>query len=338
MNRELKQQYPENNQKVSFTAPYAMKIEVTYMCNYNCDFCYNQNSTDIRNIELSTEKLVGILDKIQSENIKNIRITGGEPFVHNDIMTVLQYAKEKGLYVKVNSNGSLLDKKKISSLKNYVDCFLFSFHSIADDELNHLRKIIEVSLSNGIEVNLNTIANSNTILNIGRFFKAIKTYPIRWILQRPVPNINMKYPISNNDIKILIEKLLHIYEKYNQKPDINGLPFCSFVPDLVKIFSKGSQNCGIMNQLVINPDGLVRPCYSINESLGSIFEDDICSMWNKGLSYDIRSFNNFPNICTKCKYLESCLGGCRFAAKLINGTYDALDPLAKVEEYKEFLF
>jgi radical SAM protein with 4Fe4S-binding SPASM domain len=43
-------------------------------------------------------------------------------------------------------------------------------------------------------------------------------------------------------------------------------------------------------------------------------------------------------VCKKCKFLEKCGGGSRFAANLVNGSYYSLDPLAQPEKFEEKLF
>jgi radical SAM protein with 4Fe4S-binding SPASM domain len=93
-----------------------------------------------------------------------------------------------------------------------------------------------------------------------------------------------------------------------------------------------------MNKLVIDPTGRIKPCYSINEELGRVGKTSIKKAWTLGLSSDIRKLKVFPKICKSCKYVYECLGGCRFAAKLVNGDYDSLDPLAQPEKYKNGLF
>jgi MoaA/NifB/PqqE/SkfB family radical SAM enzyme len=43
-------------------------------------------------------------------------IDGGEPLLREDIFLILQYASEKGIYVNISTNGTLLDKKVVQNL------------------------------------------------------------------------------------------------------------------------------------------------------------------------------------------------------------------------------
>jgi Fe-coproporphyrin III synthase len=104
--------------------PFAIVIEPTMRCNLRCFMCpfYGENGTppDIKN-ELSTEKFIKIIDKI-SQAYRNypykplIGLTGGEPFVRQDIFKILKYIKKKGLKYSITTNFSLLDESKIKLL------------------------------------------------------------------------------------------------------------------------------------------------------------------------------------------------------------------------------
>lgn len=92
---------------------------VTPVCNYNCKFCsasasYNKDNVkaiDIKNIE----KLFSDFDKME---MLRISIEGGEPFLRDDIIEILQMADMHDFEYYVNTNGSLIDKKMAKRLGN----------------------------------------------------------------------------------------------------------------------------------------------------------------------------------------------------------------------------
>ena len=59
--------------------------------------------------ELPTNQIIGILDEAVSLGAQEIHVTGGEPFLREDIFTILHAAQAKGINIRIQSNGTLLD-------------------------------------------------------------------------------------------------------------------------------------------------------------------------------------------------------------------------------------
>jgi len=316
--------------------PEEIKIEVTSRCNLSCDFCFNINSFKRNSKELPTNQIFKIIDKIKKEGIKRIRFTGGEPFLRKDVIKIFEYAKSKNLYVKVNTNSTLIKKECIPKFKGIVDDFLLPLHSLGEDDIMKKTELIEIMKENNVYVRLNTVLIKENIIKLEKFFDIVTKMGVDWFLARPIPTINNKSPINNADVGVLIEKLIKFKNKYSSIR-IENIPFCAYTPTKVKLFSQGAQNCGVFNKLVIDPTGKMKLCYSINKNLGNALKKSILDAWKHEFSADIKELRLFPGVCKECRYIYQCLGGCRFSAKLINGSYSALDPLAMPETYKEKL-
>lgn len=81
-------------------------FDITSRCNLRCAHCYIQgiNFGD----ELTYPEICRILDQIADEGCLWLLITGGEPLVRPDFMDIYQYAKGKGLFITLFTNGTLL--------------------------------------------------------------------------------------------------------------------------------------------------------------------------------------------------------------------------------------
>ena len=336
----------ENSQIMKYThyikknpLPREVKIEVTPKCNLSCDFCFNVNSFKRNSRELSTNQIFKIIDKIKKEGIKRIRFTGGEPFLRKDIIKIFKYAKSKKLYVKVNTNSTLIKEKDIALFETCIDEFLFPFHSVnpKDKKENHRKiNLMNMVSKSKIRLSVDAVATKENIRNLEKFYEIVKNLNAFWFIERPVPNKNYLNPINNQDVGILVEKMIKLQKYY--KTHITALPFCSYDPEKVKLVSAGAKFCGPFNILAVSPTGIIKPCYSINENLGDASKIKMIDAWKSEFALNIRQLRSLPDVCKKCKYVYGCLGGCRFSAKLLNGSYSSLDPLAMPEKYKEELF
>jgi radical SAM protein with 4Fe4S-binding SPASM domain len=81
-------------------------FDITSRCNLKCVHCYIQG-TSFGN-ELTYQEICGILDQLAAEGCLWLLITGGEPLVRPDFIDIYRYAKSKGLFITLFTNGTLL--------------------------------------------------------------------------------------------------------------------------------------------------------------------------------------------------------------------------------------
>jgi len=322
--------------KVQEGLPEEVKVELTQRCNLDCKFCFNKIHQ--RKKELSTEEVKKVINNIVNSGIKAVRFTGGEPFLRKDLKVILKYAKSKGLYVILNTNGTFIDEKNIKIL-NCIDDILVSFHNITNSsEKSKLFRKIKKS-NPDIFLRACTIAIRENIQNLEKFYAFFDKQEIDdWFLLRPVPVPENREPITHRDVKELVEKILSLNKKYKVKTHIaNTLPFCSYEPERVSQVCVGGRNDDGHTRIVVDTKGITKPSYFIDKKLGNALKDSILDCWNSEYMKNVRKLKLVPEQCKECRYAEKCRGGCRFAAKLANGTYDSLDPLAQPEKYKRDL-
>lgn len=86
-------------------------------CNLNCSYCDTRwaNGDDAPYTLMSEDE---IYDRILKSGIKNITLTGGEPFLHKDVEILLEKIGENpNLSLEIETNGSI-ELEKFSKLKN----------------------------------------------------------------------------------------------------------------------------------------------------------------------------------------------------------------------------
>ena len=153
-----------------------LRVSVTDRCNYRCQYCMAENMTFLPKADLLTlEELERICNAFIRRGVNKIRLTGGEPLVRRNVMTLFRslgkniesgHLKE----LTLTTNGSLLAKyahelvdcgvKRINvSLDSLNDK---KFESITrwgklDDVLNGL----SVAKDAGLEIKINAVALKN---------------------------------------------------------------------------------------------------------------------------------------------------------------------------------
>lgn len=103
--------------------PLKASFELTHQCNLRCCHCYISRSERIearskKQEELSSSEVCSILDQLAEMGCFHLNFTGGELFTRPDLFKILTYAKKKGFYLILLTNGTLITPKVADCLKN----------------------------------------------------------------------------------------------------------------------------------------------------------------------------------------------------------------------------
>jgi len=78
-------------------------------CNYRCPFCYNKSLAFGTAGEFPQEEILSYLAK-RKTMLEGVVISGGEPFLQEDLDGVLRQIKNLGLVVKIDTNGAFPER------------------------------------------------------------------------------------------------------------------------------------------------------------------------------------------------------------------------------------
>lgn len=94
--------------------PVFLSFFLTNRCNLRCKYCFvvDENlSKEILSAEYSKEEAFKIIDEFYAIGTRMIFLLGGEPLVHNDVGEIIEYIINKGMFLHVITNGTLIEKK-----------------------------------------------------------------------------------------------------------------------------------------------------------------------------------------------------------------------------------
>jgi radical SAM protein with 4Fe4S-binding SPASM domain len=94
--------------------PFAAVFELTYTCNLSCKHCYIAVA---HRKELSAEKIKDVLEQLVEMGTFHICFTGGEIFTRHDCLDILNYAKDKGFFIVILTNGTLITPQIADAVK-----------------------------------------------------------------------------------------------------------------------------------------------------------------------------------------------------------------------------
>ncbi|MCG6870705.1 MAG: radical SAM protein [Gammaproteobacteria bacterium] len=94
-------------------------LELTYRCNLDCDFCYND--LELRGRTLLLEDYRRLLQELAELGTLQLTLTGGEPLAHPDFFAIGAEARRLGFQVRIKSNGHALRGALLRRLIGEVD-------------------------------------------------------------------------------------------------------------------------------------------------------------------------------------------------------------------------
>jgi radical SAM protein with 4Fe4S-binding SPASM domain len=277
------------NKNIIDKYPPYLQIEPSSICNYRCVFCFETDVTftNKKNGYMGTMNLdlfKNIVDQAENK-IQFISIASrGEPLVCKDIDKMLEYTVGKFLNLKINTNASLLNEKKIHSiLKGGVKTLVFSADAADEKLYSELR----------VNGNLKTV-----VKNIELFNKIKNTqYPKNKIITRVSGvkfNKEQKIESMNEFWNDLVDQVAFV--DYNPWENIYE-----------KEESKITKPCSdLWRRMFVWWDGKVNPCDSDYKSVlttGNIKDNSLSELWLSQKYQDYRSqhLNNQREKIFPCK-------------------------------------
>ena len=323
--------------------PVEVSIEVEPRCNFRCPFCFNKLSFAKRGrgkiASLSSEYVKKVISQVHKAGTRSVRITGGEPLLHPDILDILEHAGSLGFKeVWLLTNGSLIDNKLAARLVKYAGYFSLPIESptnAQEDRFTGFKNSLALKLkalhclkSAGAKfLRVTTVVTRRAIADLDRIAAVLAGAPVsNWALKRPIP-LGERFLIDNGDVEILLDKLSAIKDQGKVDCDIEcPFPFCAAKdPGRMSRLNKWT-SIGGYARFSVDPRGYAKPNFFTDINIGDPLDPLAC--WNHPLMRKLRNLDFLPDECADCRYKNKCRGGSRFIAKLVSGDYRAPDPLA----------
>lgn len=109
LREEMARKYFQNNyiQTVMF--------EVTHRCPSDCVHCFL-----VKNVgnELSRDEIFGLFDQLRDKGLLEMGITGGEPFLRDDLPEILEYARKQKFSIILLTTGIFVGKSEAEMLRS----------------------------------------------------------------------------------------------------------------------------------------------------------------------------------------------------------------------------
>jgi radical SAM protein with 4Fe4S-binding SPASM domain len=307
-----------------WTAPPRIDLALTYRCNNNCYYCYTGGPQKVS--EFDTIGWKRTIDILWDNGIPQVVFTGGEPTLREDLVELIDHAKE--FVTGLITNGRKLPGLAQDLIRVDLDYIQVSLESSDAQIHDHMVGVdgawqettagIKAAMSAGLEVITNTTltkdnieAFADTITFGGQF--GLKTMACNTLL------CSGRGTCSRQSEGVPVEQLKVALVKARESADKAGIRLEWYSPTCYKQFNPiefgfGPKSCSAAQyNMTIEPDGAVIPCKSwLKDKVGNILKDPWESIWNHHVNIDLREkkYLEGREECRNCEYLTECCGGC----------------------------
>lgn len=283
--------------------PLCVSIELLTKCNWRCIHCYNSNHD---NNGLNYELIEKVLYELRALGTYELTLTGGEIFIRDDALRIIQKARSLFFRVVILSNASLLNEEIVKELSNIgiyeFSTSIYSLNPEIHDRVTGIRGSLTKALENifllkeyKIPVKIKTPIMNENIFE----YRTVKEYcqKNQFIFQAD-PYIKakddgdmspVKYRVNNDSLEKIIKETMDVGLAYR--------------------FNEEVETCrSLLFTLHISCNGDIYPCVNFPYKVGNLLDNSINDIWKNSL--DLQTIKNIKNSdllkCKVCDLRDSC--------------------------------
>ena len=291
-----------------------ISIEILQRCPNRCIYCSSHSNPQATHI-IPFEIIKNVIDDAKSLGCKTVCLSGGEPFLHPQILDIISYIAKQQLICYVYTSGiymkdevySSLPNEYIEAIRGMVDKVIFNVEADSSalyDQImgtdvggfDMMKKSINDCVSSGLVVETHVVPMQGNFKHLKSIFEMCyqlgvsKVSILRLVLQgRALVNLSL-VKLTGEDSREVTKLIKALKEAYKGKVRI-GLPYSD---SNCRIYCKAASD-----KINVRYDGNVYPC--------EVFKDDLLNaklgcepdnVW-KDSFYDIYQNSSYLNVVRK---------------------------------------
>lgn len=341
----------------------SLQFELSSRCNERCIHCYIPNDKKNHGFDMPTAKVKSIIDEFAAMGGIHVTLSGGEAFLHKDIIEIARYCREKDLKISILSNLISLKDDQIKALKEVnlsliqvslysMDPEIHDFITTVKGSFERTKASIEKLVAADIPIQISCpIMKANRIgydkvLDYAHKLKVKAQTDYIMMARSDLDTENLANRLSLEETEELLRDIIEHDIRYREET-LQQLPITDEIKFNLERFMK-QPVCGVgYDNCCITANGDVYPCAGWQDYvLGNVYKQTLKEIWEESERVkELRKITqaSFPQ-CLECEardYCARCLvrnynesGGDMFA---VNHHFCDVAFLNKrlVEEYKE---
>lgn len=328
-----------------------LQFHITGRCNLRCKHCYRAEG-DVEplsydDIKKVIEQFVDLLDEFkrvnQNKKRGHINITGGEPFIRDDIIKILELlgSYNRSFTYGVLSNGSFINEEMIGVLKatnvSFVQLSIDGDRKTHDylrtqGDYDRVFSTAQTLVDNGIRTYISFTANTKNYKYIPIVAKECRKRKInKFWSDRMLPIGNgedlEKLVITEKELLTYIRSLNKaknpLFTKFTKDNSLVSMDRAlQFLGDEQVFYTCSAGK----NLLTVDEFGNIMPCRRLPLKCGDVFTTTLKEIYFQNEVFDSLRNCPIPKECLSCEYSAICEGGAKCQSFAAYGDYLRADP------------
>jgi radical SAM protein with 4Fe4S-binding SPASM domain len=293
---------------------FGVHFEITSKCNERCLHCYIPENIGRQDIDV--DFAIDLLNQLRDIGTLSVTFSGGEPFLHPQFYKILKHARENDFIINILSNGTKIDKDRISFLRELniakIQVSLYSWDALIHDTITQkpgsyliTKSNIELLVKNQIPVQIScpiVKLNKDSYKDVLKWGKKIGVRVLSDFI------LMGKYDCdtSNLDLRLDIIETEEIIRAIIKEEDEYRAIFEKKQPEEFINQTAEIPICGIgVDNVCISKDGILYPCSGFQGiELGDARNQSLLEIWTN--SPHLNKFRNMKRSCfEKCNNCEA---------------------------------
>lgn len=316
-------------------SPLRVSIDVTGACNLSCRHCrHGSQACD----ELTLAELSFVIDDVGQMGVFRLVISGGEPFLRQDMLEILLRALRTRVgRVFVSTNGTCIPQHVLDKLTAFRRRLTFKisldgaadFHDAWRGQKGAFAKAsasIRLLTQRGFDVQVTTTLMRSNLDSLSWLLEYVaETGSSRHALVEviPVGRAGLEMALSTDERIRAAESIRFARLRGGHCEIISKI---AFVDGRCSGFfcSGGIEECGVLS------DGRIVGCRLMPDVVaGNVREMPLSRVWSRSERFSLfRDITpgRLRRTCRNCKMAAACLGGCHAYARAVGGSVYGPDP------------
>lgn len=305
-------------------------LHVTQRCNLACRGCYSLD--EHRNVldDAPLSDVCRAIDQLAAAGLQRLVISGGEPFLRDDLPDIVRHAKQDcGIpRVDVLSNGTRITAEALEGLVPYVDGVSVSFDGCSADSVPYIRReqrfdelvaAVRMVQGAGIAAHIIPTAHAKNIHELPKYVALARdmgaTMNFSLLTCEPGdPDLGGLLP-DDEVLRELGRNMLTMGD---------GAPVLA-VDSPIGMNLTVKRDCGAGARTIsVDADGTVYPCHMMHRpqlAMGNAFTGSLSDALAGEVGETMRSLMvEDCEGCNECRYEYICGGGCRARSLYATGS------------------
>jgi mycofactocin biosynthetic radical S-adenosylmethionine protein MftC len=299
--------------------PVNVTWEVTLKCNLHCSHCLSDAGLASKE-ELSTGECRRLIDDLAALKVFQVNIGGGEPFIREDFLELLDRAHDRGLVTCVSSNGLLIDRTLARRLAGMEMLYLQVSLDGATAEVNDAIRgrgtyagvltAMDNLAREGVRFSINTVLTRLNFPQLEALRGLAREYRSEMRVSRFRPSGRGKG--SRAGLAPSVDQL-EAFAEWLERHDRVRTGDSFFCLTSEKRRRQGLDMCGAAKMTCcLSPTGTLFPCAFLQDPAflaGNIRTCSFKDLWDHSPIFtQLRQLN--VKACRTCPRFEDCRGGC----------------------------